>query len=312
MIRDELGKRMKENYEMRSRTYLTRRTPVIIRLDGKAFHSFTRGFNKPYDRLLMKTMQETMKALCSSIQGCVLGYTQSDEISLLLIDFKSLGSDAWVDYRVDKMCSIAASIATFNFNKIFNDLFMGIEPPLIGEYSDISILSEEELAEDFSCEVKLIKELELYELARKDKVGYKELCDIYYKALNKGALFDARCFNIPASEVTNYFLWRQEDASINSIQMLGQHYFTQKELQGKNCNQIQDMMFTKYGINWNDLDTVIKRGSCCKREEIKLLGLGREVIRHNWIIDKEIPIFIGDGREYIDDIILQYVDNLDR
>lgn len=81
-MKDELGDRMKSYYENRSKTFLARRTPVIIRLDGKAFHTFTRGFNKPFD----EAMQETMKYLCENIQGCVLGYTQSDEITLVLID----------------------------------------------------------------------------------------------------------------------------------------------------------------------------------------------------------------------------------
>ena len=92
MLRDALGDRMKEFYENRSKTKLTRRTPVIIRLDGKAFHTFTRGFRKPFDPLLIKTMQATMKYLCENIQGCVLGYTQSDEITLVLVDYQTLNS----------------------------------------------------------------------------------------------------------------------------------------------------------------------------------------------------------------------------
>lgn len=93
MVKDALGDRMKK-YEYVSRTYLTPRTPVIIRLDGKAFHTFTRGFNKPFDMVLVKTMQETMKFLCENIQGCVLGYTQSDEITLVLVDYKKINSCA--------------------------------------------------------------------------------------------------------------------------------------------------------------------------------------------------------------------------
>ena len=71
--KDSLGDRMKENYENRAKTYLVRRMPVIIRLDGKAFHTFTRGFKKPFDEILVRSMQETMKYLCENIQGCVLG-----------------------------------------------------------------------------------------------------------------------------------------------------------------------------------------------------------------------------------------------
>ena len=117
--KDSLGDRMKENYENRSKTYLTRRTPVIIRLDGKAFHTFTRGMKKPYDEIFHNTMNATMKYLCENIQGCKLGYTQSDEITLLLTDYDTLTTSAWFDYNVQKICSVSASMATMAFNKFF-------------------------------------------------------------------------------------------------------------------------------------------------------------------------------------------------
>lgn len=119
MKKDNLGDRMKENYENRAKTQLLRRTPVIIRLDGKAFHTFTRGFEKPFDDILIKAMQQTMLTLCKEIQGCVLGYTQSDEITLVLTDYKKLETAAWFDYDVQKICSVSASIATLAFNRSF-------------------------------------------------------------------------------------------------------------------------------------------------------------------------------------------------
>lgn len=108
-VHDDLGKRMKEFYEQVPKTRLVRRMPVAIRLDGKAFHTFTRGFQKPFDDVLIAAMQDTMQYLCENIQGCVLGYHQSDEITLILVDYKNLNSSAWFDYEVQKMCSIAAS-----------------------------------------------------------------------------------------------------------------------------------------------------------------------------------------------------------
>ena len=91
-VHDDLGTRMKTYYEQIPKTKLMRRTPAAIRIDGKAFHTFTRGFEKPFDSVLIKSMQETMKHLCENIQGCVFGYTQSDEITLLLVDYKELNS----------------------------------------------------------------------------------------------------------------------------------------------------------------------------------------------------------------------------
>lgn len=119
-------------------------------------------------------------------------------------------------------------------------------------------------------------------------------------AVDRGAMFDARCFNIPKEEVTNLVYWRQLDASRNSIQMVGQANFSHKELQNKSCNDIQDMLMTQKGINWNDLPTYQKRGSCCVKKEIEVKTTE---YRTEWVIDTEIPVFKSDGREYIDKLI---------
>lgn len=110
--------RMKDNYESRSRTFLTRRTPVIIRLDGKAFHTYTRGLDKPFDEGLIEDMAETARFLCSEIQGAKLAYVQSDEISILLNDYEKLTTHAWFDYNLQKITSVSSSIATAKFNQV--------------------------------------------------------------------------------------------------------------------------------------------------------------------------------------------------
>jgi len=86
-MKDDLGKRIKDQYESRTRYFLPRRTYTIIRLDGKAFHNFTGGMNRPYDLSLMNMMDETAKYLCQNIQGCQFAYVQSDEISLLIAHY---------------------------------------------------------------------------------------------------------------------------------------------------------------------------------------------------------------------------------
>jgi tRNA(His) 5'-end guanylyltransferase len=223
---------MKEFYEQVPKIRLVRRMPVMIRIDGKAFHTFTNGFKKPFDDVLIESMQETMKYLCENIQGCVFGYTQSDEITLIIIEYKKLTSSAWFDYEVQKMVSVSASMATMFFNKI-----------LCQKY------------DDFFFESTGRESIEEYEYFKK-----------YEEASKKGAIFDSRCFNVPKEEVTNFIYWRQLDAIRNSIQMLGQANFSHKELQNKTCNMIQDMLFTEKGINWNDLPVVKKRGSACIKD----------------------------------------------
>lgn len=262
-LHDDLGIRMKTFYEQIPKTKLMRRTPVAIRIDGKAFHTFTRGFKKPFDEVLIKSMQQTMKYLCENIQGCVLGYTQSDEITLILVDYKKLNSSAWFDYEVQKMCSIAASMATMAFNRHFEENWQNTYP--------------------------------LHSINNENA----ELVNAYIKASDKGAMFDARVFNIPKEEVTNLIYWRQLDATRNSIQMVGQANFSHKELQDKSCNEIQDMLMVQKGINWNDFPVNQKRGSCCIKETYEQ----DDTTRTRWVIDNNIPIFREEGREYIDKLI---------
>lgn len=265
-VNDELGKRMKENYEQVPKYRLTRRTPVIIRIDGKAFHTFTRGFQRPFDEVLRRSMTRTMEYLCNNIQGCIFGYTQSDEISLVLSDYRKLNSDAWFDYEVQKMCSIAASMATMAFNKFFSkEVYKFLDEKTINA-------GIEELPNALKFENP--EDLHLH--------------GTYVKAIDKGAMFDARVFNIPKEEVVNCIYWRQLDAARNSVQMVGQANFSHRELQGKSCNVIQEMLHEQKGINWNDYPTELKRGVCWTRER----GL-----------DYEMPMLKGEDRKYLEDLV---------
>lgn len=192
-----LGDRMKKQYEDRSRIYLQRRTYTIIRIDGKAFHNYTIGLERPFDAKFCRDMDKTAEFLCRNIQGAQFAYVQSDEISILLTDFESISTEAWFDANLQKICSVSSSLATAFFN---------------------------------TCRP------------------------------GKLAMFDSRVFQIAdRTEVENYFIWRQKDAVTNSIQSLAQSLYSASELNGKNCNQLQEMCFQK-GANWNDIDSGYKRG----------------------------------------------------
>ena len=224
--RDSLGDRMK-GYEDAFRYHLTGRMPLIIRIDGKAFHTLTRGLDKPFDQEFSEIMLRTAYVLCQELQGVKLAYWQSDEISLLLTDYDKLTSQAWFDKNLQKMVSVSASIATAAFNDHFQ------------HYSD--------------------------------KIGR----------------FDSRVFTLPKEEVCNYFLWRQQDATRNSINSVGQSQFSHKKLHGLNTDQVQDLLFKEKGLNWNDLPTWQKRGACVIIKE-----------GGQWGVDNEIPVFSQD-RNYI-------------
>lgn len=107
-----LGDRMKKQYEDRSRIYLQRRTYTIIRIDGKAFHTYTQGLERPFDSKFCRDMDKTAEFLCRNIQGAQFAFVQSDEISILLTDFETIATEAWFDANLQKMCSVSASLAT--------------------------------------------------------------------------------------------------------------------------------------------------------------------------------------------------------
>lgn len=262
---ETLGDRMKGAYENKYRLYLPERIPVIIRLDGKAFHTFCRGLKKPFDDLFISVMQDTMLDLCKNISGCKLGYVQSDEISLLLVQTRD-ESQPWFDNNIQKIVSVSASMATLYFNKNFEK-----------------------------------RVFELMENYAKDKSDYTEEELKYIDKLDSKiytAMFDSRVFVLPKEEVNNYFIWRQIDCTRNSILSLAQSLYSDKEIHGIKCDALQDKMFTEKNVNWNDLSTVKKRGTCAIRKEVEVNG----VVRNKWFIDKDIPIFTQD-KNYINGII---------
>jgi len=273
----DIMKRMKNNYEMRSRSFLTRRIPVIIRLDGKAFHTYTKGLEKPFDRELIEDMQLTAQYLCENIQGCKLAYTQSDEISLLLTDFDNLNSQAWFDYSVQKIVSVSASLATAKFNQL-----------RALRYSDFHMASEDE-----------------------DNYDDESFEYVETHILDDLAFFDSRAFNIPKEEVSNYFLARQKDAVKNSVSMLAQSLYSNKDLHKKNQKEMLVMCEDK-GHIWGDLNCYKKIGSTIIRntyingallERIKGEELSYsedEVIRNSWEVTVTPEVF---NEEYFKEFI---------
>lgn len=247
---DQLSIRMK-GYEVTSKQKLTPRMPVIIRIDGCHFHTYTKGFEKPFDETLAKVFWETCKYLAQNIMGAKMVYHQSDEISILVTNYDKLTTQSWFDNEVQKMVSVSASLATAKFNDEMKKI-----NPNIGD---------------------------------------------------KLATFDSRVFNLPIQEVANYFIWRQQDASKNSVSMLAQSLFPHKELQNLNTKKLQDKIFTEKDINWNDLPIWKKRGASIVKENFEQNGAQRT----RWVVDENTPIFTKD-RYYIEKFITQQNTENDR
>lgn len=212
---------MKE-YEFVFDSSLPKRLPIIIRLDGRAFHTLTRkmALAKPFDVTFRNIMAQIAIKLCREITGAKLAYLQSDEISILVINYESLETECWFDNRIQKICSVTSSIASSMFTKLSG----------------------------FDCS------------------------------------FDSRIAVYPPNEVCNYFIFRQQDATRNSINSLAQSLFPCKQLNGLNVNDVMDMLFKEKGINWNAQPTQFRRGSC----------VWKSPVDGKWIEDKEISIFTQD------------------
>lgn len=184
--------------------------PVCARIDGKTFSRFTRGLRRPYDERLSRLMVDVTTWLVEQTQAS-LGYTQSDEISLVFYS-DNFRTQIYLDGRVQKMTSILASMATARFNALL--------PQRIPE--------------------------------RQGQV----------------ALFDARVWSVPnPTEAANVFLWREQDATKNSVSMAARDHFSHKALHGKSAAQMQEMLFSK-GINWNDYPAFFKRGTFVQRQRV--------------------------------------------
>ena len=228
-VKDNLGNRMKDYYESRSQIKLLRRIPVIIRVDGKSFSHFCKRFQRPHDKFLHMCLDNTLKYLCKNVQCVKLGQRHSDEMSLLLTDYEDTNTEPYFDYKVQKMCSVVASMASTEFCK-----------QLITNMDDVP----------------------------QDEEG-NHLYNAFDTYGEDWPVFDARCFNLPEFEVSNYFWWRLLDAKRNSINMLAQSLFSHRELQGKTCNEMQEMMFSERGVNWDKIPQEQKSGTLCIKTTVE-------------------------------------------
>jgi tRNA(His) 5'-end guanylyltransferase len=203
-----LGDRMKR-YEMEEAgRRLMPRLPIMARLDGRAFHTLTRGMDRPFDRQFSLSMIETMKHLVDAF-SVSLAYTQSDEITLMWTNDDPF-SEMPFDGRQQKLVSLLAAEASVAFNHaILNNMRSGIK--------------------------------------------------------GRRPTLDCRVWQVPnLQEAYHCFLWREDDATRNSLQMAAQSVYSAKELHKKGRAELHDMLYAK-GINWNDYPAFFKRGTYAKR-----------------------------------------------
>ncbi|HEX9871594.1 MAG TPA: tRNA(His) guanylyltransferase Thg1 family protein [Candidatus Tectomicrobia bacterium] len=208
----DLADRMKRYEEIGAGQRLMPNLPVCIQLDGKAFHGWTRSLRRPYDDRLHTLFDETTKFLVEA-SDAVIGYTQSDEITLILYNGGQPDSQVFFDGRVSKLTSVLASMATAKFNALV--------PSILPEKHD------------------------------------------------RLAFFDCRVWNVPTEqEAVNGLIWRELDATRNSIQMAAQALYSHTQLHQKNTSEMQAML-GQQGINWQDNPARFTRGGYFQRRVIE-------------------------------------------
>lgn len=269
--KDSLGDRQKQ-YEAVNDRILVPKMPFIIRVDGKAFHTYTRGFVKPFDEIMCNTMIEVTRKLCEEIPGAVLGYTQSDEITIVCKYTDRIKSQAWFNGRLRKIETIAASKATKWFNKLFTK----------------NVTQEEIDVRDKSIKLRDKIDMELEE---------RRLYINKYMRNVGLAEFDARVFNIPEWDCINNIIWRQQDAIRNSIEAVGHANFSTKELHKVNCDGIKEMLLKQKNIDWeSDFTPYQKYGAFCyKMQETKTIN-GKTVERTLWYCNPYEEYIITEDR----------------
>ncbi len=252
-----------KSYELCYETKVPERSYIMIRLDGKNFSKYTKMFEKPFDDTLSNVMDVATIELCSKLHP-KFAYTQSDEISLLFTTIDNIDAETPFEGKVQKLASISASILTSSFN-----------------VNMLKLISTFKYKPD--------------ELIFKIQTGTLEEIK---------ATFDARVFVIPDyREVSNYFVWRQQDCTRNSVSMAASANFDHELLNGKSSEEKQEMLFQEKGINWNDYTVKYKRGVIIKKENIFLEGPNGEVVQRNkWIPDYQTPIFTQD-KDYLYNLI---------
>ena len=210
---NDLGKRMKKYENVFCSQKLLNRVPVIIRVDGRSFHSFVKKFHlkQPFDEYLIDAMIQSAKFVAENLQGFKLGYVYSDEASFLITDYDRINSSGFFGYKTFKINSIVSSLMSLRFKDFYTDFYNG---------------------------------------------------------------FDCRCFNVPKEDIPNYFLWRLRDCERNSLNMYARSFFSHKELQNKNKQDIHEMLY-KIGQNWTSLDDKLKNGIFLikKNKEIEFLTI---------------------------------------
>jgi len=278
-----LGERM-NYYRSMGEMKITPKSYVLAMLDGRSFSKrWKNKLDKPFDDGFISDMNETAKYLCENIAGCRLAFVQSDEISLFLCDYENEETQPWFDYRMTKMLSLSAAMATGKYNQL----------RLVRELQDT--INDNQIFVD--------EEDEPYKQIRNGKeilIPPGKVYTIYDQIRDfKLSEFDSKFWSVPErNDAVAWFIYRQNDCIRNSVLQSGYTYFSHKELMNKKTDEIKDKLFFDKDVNWNEYSDGKKYG----RVIYKVMTSANRSI---WIIHNA-PVFKGeDGSNWLKEFITE-------
>lgn len=258
------------DYKLMPRSY------VMVMVDGRSFsHLIKNKFKKPFDNDFIRMMNETAKYLCENVSGCKFAYVQSDEISLVITDFEIENTESFFGFRLTKMLSIIASLATAKFNQLMMDYHIAQVTGNSASAGDTVQMCRD-----------AVNNMPLYQ-------------------------FDCKCWNVPTyNDVFTWFLYRQIDCIRNSKQAAAQAKISHKQLEKLNTDEQTNLLKEMTGIDWNDYEDGKKFGRFIYRVEEEFEYKGKRTnpnipatyTRHYWKCFDGFKLTDENGRERFDSI----------
>lgn len=242
------------------------RPVLMVKVYSKRFEEFASVFEQSFDGIMTGTIEHTMLGLCESIPGCTLGYCYGGVILLMISDYKRYKESELFKYDVHDLCCILASKATLLFHKWLEAFTQ--------DY--VSIMRNKLSLESVEC------------------------VDLLYKTLEEGITFVANTWNCIDGDEETSFVWQQMCARQHSIKTLAHGYFAEEDLVGKSSDDVVAMLYQK-GVIWDKLPDYQKWGSCAVETVYEGENYEPEAGQHKsvWEIDRNVPVFDGEGLEYI-------------
>ena len=260
-MRYEKSEITKSYYEKSNFEFLSRGEAAAIIVSGENYKKFTKNFRQPFDEIFVSAMQKTLINLCKRIPTCIVGYTSQFDLAVFFDSPDGYEKASWYNYDTAKIATLASSIATFKFNKYF-----------------------EKSAKSYVMSGSNFDETRKFTAMQ-----------AYVSAIDTGAFFTAKCFNIKRDKISEYLNLFQRQTSDNAVYEIGLMYFDETELVGKTTAEIQLMVYDKAKTRLESFPSGFTKGSFCVRSDASEASAARAA----WTIKDDFPNELLENRPYI-------------